>query len=227
MTVQIQTTRSISLDHGIKVLVYGAPGLGKTYMARTAPGVLVISAESGLLSLRDVDLPVVEINNIVELGEVYNWCAFTEDGAKFQTLYLDSISEIAEVVLANEKTKSSDPRQAYGELIDQMLTLCKNFRDLSGRNVVFVSKEGSIIDVVTGMTKAGPSCPGARLSNELPYLFDEVFRYELVTDSQNQTHRVLRCHPSLTAHAKDRSGALNELERPDLSLIFKKIHPES
>jgi mRNA-degrading endonuclease HigB of HigAB toxin-antitoxin module len=49
----------------------GVPGAGKTFMARTIPDVLVLSAEAGLLSLKDVSLPVINITSIKDLMDVY------------------------------------------------------------------------------------------------------------------------------------------------------------
>ena len=47
--------------------------------------------------------------------------------------------------------------------------------DLSGRNVVFTSKQEWQKDEVTGISRYGPMMPGQKLGPQLPYLFDEVF----------------------------------------------------
>ena len=223
MIDNLTTTDQQGTTHGVKCLVYGGPGSGKTYMARTCPNVIILSAESGLLSLRDVSLPVLVIRTVQELEAAYQWLAFDSSSHPYTTVYLDSISEIAETILATEKKGAKDPRAAYGELVEQTMAQCKKFRDLPGRDVVFCAKEGPFTEPVTNLPKAGPTCPGQRLANELPYLFDLVMRLEVHTTEQGERYRLLRTGPSPQAHAKDRSGVLAEYEYPDLGAIFSKI----
>ena len=49
-------------------------------------------------------------------------------------------SEIAEVVLSEERARTKDPRQAYGAMADQMQQLIRMFRDLPNKHVVMTSK---------------------------------------------------------------------------------------
>lgn len=223
MAIKLVSAREAAALHGIKALCYGRAGMGKTYLARTAPAPIVISAESGLLSLRDTNIPVITIKTIADLQEAYKWATEAAEAAQFQTLYLDSVSEIAEVVLANEKATNKDPRAAYGNLIDMMLTTIKSFRDISGKNVVMTAKQGTITDSISGMVTYGPSLPGARLANEIPYLLDLVMQLSVAKTPEGVEYRFLRTRADMQSEAKDRSGALDAIEPPDLSVIFNKI----
>ncbi len=223
MAIQIVSTAQAAAIHGIKALVYGKSGYGKTYLARTAPAPIIISAESGVLSLRDVNLPMITVKTVVELNEVYQWACSSAEARQFQTLYIDSISEIGEVVLVNAKQQVKDPRQAYGELIEKMMMAIKAYRDLPGKNVVMAAKQEPMKDELTGIVQHGPSMPGAKLGPQLPYLFDEVFRLGVGKTPQGVDYRFLQTQPDLQYDAKDRSGALDPVERPDLTYIFNKI----
>ena len=64
--IKITSTKDFYL-RGIKCLVYGESGVGKTVLCSTAPDPIIISAESGLLSLRKKDIPVIEINSLKTL----------------------------------------------------------------------------------------------------------------------------------------------------------------
>ena len=85
--------------------------MGKTLLCATAPTPIIISAESGLLSLNKqnqqkilgkvVDIPVVTVTNYTELEEAYQWIVNDPHAQQFETICLDSISEIAEKVLAH------------------------------------------------------------------------------------------------------------------------------
>ena len=221
--IRISTTRQESEMHGVKLLIYGRAGVGKTYLARTAPNPLVISAESGLLSLRDVELPVVTIKTLPELDELYAWVSQSREADQFYTIYIDSLSEIAEVVLSNAKATVKDPRAAYGELSDRMLSLVKKFRDLQGKHVVMSAKQDASKDDTTGIVTSGPSMPGRMLGPALPYLFDECFRLAIGKTPEGEIYRYLQTAPDLQFEAKDRSGMLAAMEPADLTYIINKI----
>ena len=62
------------MNNGITILVYGQSGVGKTTLIKTLPGkVLILSAEAGLLSLRDTDIEYVDIHTMDDLTEAYTY----------------------------------------------------------------------------------------------------------------------------------------------------------
>ena len=207
---------------GVKLLIYGRSGAGKTTLAKTAPQPLILSAESGLLSLRDVDIPVIEIKTVDDLANTYTWLTTSPDAAYFKTIFIDSLSEIAEVVLANAKKQVKDPRQAYGELIEKMMMAVRSYRDLPNHHVVMLAKQESHQDEVSKMTLYGPAMPGAKLGNQLPYLFDEVFRLGIGKNGATE-YRFLQTAPDLQYEAKDRSGCMDPMEPSDLTHVINKI----
>lgn len=223
MALSIVSTKDASEDHGIKALIYGKAGAGKTSLAKTAPNPIILSAESGILSLRDVELPMIKIETVDDLSEAHEWLESSADAKQFQTVFIDSISEIGETVLANAKRQVKDPRQAYGELIEKMTMLIRAFRDLSGFHVVMLAKQEPTKDEMTGVVLYGPSMPGAKLGNQLPYLFDEVFRLGIGKTQDGTLYRFFQTQPDFQYEAKDRSGVLDAMEMPDLTHIFNKI----
>jgi len=223
MAVKLTSTRVAARTNGIKVLVYGNAGAGKTRLAGTTGGSpIIISAESGLLSLRDTDIPVIEVASITDVHEAYAFLC-SQEGVGYDWIVLDSISEIAEVVLNAEKKATKDPRQAYGALAEQMADLLRAFRDLPGRNVYMSAKLDRIKDEHTGAVLFGPAMPGQRLGQSLPYLFDEVFVLRVEKDAEGNVQRWLQTQPDFQYQAKDRSGALDPFEAPDLAAIAAKI----
>lgn len=224
MSIKLTTSKQAAIDNGIKALVYGGAGAGKTCLCATAPAPVIISAEAGLLSLRGHDLPVIEVHSIADLQEAYRFISGADEAKSFQWVCLDSLSEIAEVVLADEKARTKDPRKAYGELSDQMMALVRAFRDLPGRNVYMSAKMERTKDEVTGAMLYAPSMPGQRVGQALPYLFDEVFVLRVERDPEGKPSRWLQTQSDLQYIAKDRSGALAMFESPDLTSIATKIH---
>lgn len=211
--------------NGIKILVHGPAGIGKTCLCASLPNPIILSAESGLLSLRGVDIPVIEIATMKDLEEAYEWLTTSEEAKQFESICLDSVSEIAEVVLANEKANEKDPRKAYGTMQDSMNGLIRAFRDIPNKNVYFSAKQERVND--DNKLLYGPSMPGQKLGQGIGYFFDEVFAYQIYTDSEGNPHRVLLTQPDGKSQAKDRSGALDFYEEPDLGAIIRKIKGET
>ena len=227
MAVKLISTREAAHANGLKILIYGHAGSGKTTLCKTMPGSpIIISAEGGLLSLRDVDIPVIEVSSIEDVHEAYQYLA---DHPEHDWVALDSISEIAEVVLNTEKKrmvngKPVDPRQAYGALSEQMMDLLRAFRDLPGRNVYMSCKMERQKDEQTGSMLYSPLLPGAKLAQQIPYLFDEVLALRVEKDSEGRPVRYLQTQPDFNYTAKDRSGALDVAgEFPDLGEIANKV----
>lgn len=224
MAIKLTTTKQAAQVNGIKVLVYGQAGAGKTSLCATIdePAV-IISAESGLLSLRGKDIPVIEVKSIADVHEAYQFITQSDDAKDFRWVCLDSISEIAEVVLNHEKKASKDPRQAYGALAEQMQDLLRAFRDIPGRNVYMSAKMDRQKDEQTGAMLYGPSMPGSKLGQGIPYLFDEVFVLRAERADDGQVYRTLQTSGDFQYVAKDRSGCLDLYEAPNLSSIAAKI----
>ena len=223
MALNFTTTDRAAALNGVKVLVYGQAGAGKTVLTSTAPAPFLISAEGGELSLRSVQIPMVKVTTVDDLRDVYDWCARSNEAKQFQTICIDSLSEIAEVVLNNAKRQVKDPRQAYGELIEKMETTIRLFRDLPGRNVYMSAKMEPSKDELTGVIKYGPAMPGSKLGSKLPYFFDEVFRLGINKTPQGESYRFLQTQPDMQYEAKDRSGVLAPVEPPHLTQLFSKI----
>lgn len=223
MAIKITTAAQAAALHGVKILCYGRAGMGKTTLCATAPTPIILSAEAGLLSLRQYDIPVIEIRTIDDLQDAYQWATESAEAAPFETICLDSLSEIAEVVLTNAKRTSKDPRQAYGELIERMGVTVRAFRDLSGKHVYMSAKQESIKDETAGTTTYGPSMPGSKLGGQLPYMFDEVLRLTVGRTPDGTEYRYLQTRPDFQSEAKDRSGALAAMEEPNLTTVINKI----
>lgn len=221
MAVQLISTREAAQTNGLKVLVYGLAGSGKTRLCATTGGnPLIISAEAGLLSLREYDLAALSVNSMQDVHDAYEYAA-SEEGRQFDWICLDSVSEIAEVVLAYEKKQTKDPRKAYGELSDQMMDLLRAFRDLPGRNVYMTAKMRRTEN--DGANLFGPMMPGQQLAQQLPYLFDEFWALRVERGPDNEPQHWLQCHRDFQYEAKDRSGALEMFEAPDLAACAAKI----
>lgn len=221
MAINLRSTKGLHAN-GVKLLVYGNAGSGKTSLIPTLPTPIVLSAEGGLLSIADADVPFIEVNSYETLMEAYRWITESDESKHFESIALDSISEIAEVVLNYEKKIAKDPRQAYGAMQEQMTDLIRAFRDIPNKHVYFTAKCEKASDE-TGRLLYAPSMPGNKTGQQLPYFFDEVLALRVEKDADGLPQRALMCDSDGIWQAKDRSGKLDSWEAPDLGAIIAKI----
>jgi hypothetical protein len=220
MPPNIQFTNKLSIADGIKCVIYGASGVGKTCSLATAPNPFIFSAEKGLLSLRKLKIPYVDVSTYKELVEAYKWFQGSNEAKYIGTLGLDSVSEIAEVILSEELKNTKDARQAYGKMQNQMGDLMRSFRDVKGRHVVLLAKE---IQVDIGMVKkCVPLMPSSNLLAQLPYFWDLVLHLHIGVTPTGTSYRAFHTNDSNLYSAKDRSGNLGELEEVNLTKLFEK-----
>ena len=223
MAILLKRSGGITTE-GVKLLVYGQAGAGKTSLIPSMPSPVVLSAEGGLLSIREADVPYIEITSLESLYEAYEWVS-GPDGQQFDSVCLDSISEVAEVVLAHELKSNKDGRAAYGELNSKMASLIRAFRDLPGKHVLMTAKLEKSQDEM-GRILYSPSMPGKSLTQQLPYFFDFCFPLRVERDADGNTQRALMTDSDGLWLAKSRSHHLDQWEAPDLGAIIRKIGGE-
>jgi hypothetical protein len=222
MAIRWLTTDQVARN-GVKIMTYGTAGTGKTSLCATAPAPFVVSVEAGLLSLAAHKLPCAEVASLPDLQDVWRWVTTSTEARQFATICLDSSTEMADVFLQTLKATSKDPRKAYGEMLDQMMQLLRAFRDLQGKHVYITAKEEWAKDEASGSMRFQPMMPGQKLGQQLPYLFDEVFRLVIARDQQGKKQHVVCTQADYQYEGKDRSGRLDQFETPNLTEIINKI----
>lgn len=248
--MRVQNT-SGAQSAGIKIVVAGEAGNGKTTLARTlqetlGERVLLVSAEAGLLSLRGsgvdfVDLqtddegkPVPKELRVLRLGAIYQWLLLPEQMAKYKWIFLDSLTEVnqnlLEALLADPNFNSpKDTIKMYGELAKRMRSLCKTFRDMPYYNIVFSALVKKTTDA-DNVVKSAIDITGS-FALQLPALFDEVFYLGVTNEVDEATGRnkrtVLTQKTDRIEFPKDRSGRLSRYEEADLGAMVRKMRGES
>lgn len=220
MAINLRSTNTAHRN-GLKMVVFGASGSGKTTLIKTLPNPIVLSAEGGLLSINDADIPFIEIKSMNDLMDAYEWVSNADEAKNFQSIALDSISEVAEVVLSTEKRKNKDPRAAYGEMQTLMMDILRSFRDLNGKHVYMTAKMEKAQDE-TGRIMYAPSMPGNKLSQQIPYLVDECYALRNEKDADGNVQRALMTQSDGLWSVKSRAK-VDSWEAPDLGAIIAKI----
>lgn len=168
-----------------------------------------------------------------------------EDFAQYKTIFVDSITDAADhcqgwvkqqAEAYSEKTGNINEWAAQDLLAEEMVSWLKQWQHCRDRNIVIVGGlEISPDKDFPSRMNYRPMISGYKTPKRLPYIFDEIIVMGLfsnpdqngrvVLDYANGVNRALACTKTngFGLPAADRSGRLNALEPPDLSVIFDKV----
>lgn len=237
----------------ICALLIGPAGIGKTSQIRCLLGqdfqggqwvqtefppekVLVLSAESGLLCVRDLvaagKVEGFEVRSLGEFQEALRFCLSPDfQQAGYRWVFIDSLTEIAARCAEDLQRKypsKSDSFKLWGEYNQVMTDIIKTFRDLPGVSVVFTCLVNVEKDDA-GRRFPMPDISGSGLKQRLTSYFDEVLVLDRITINTGspeapipQEMLVFNSRNPMGL-AKDRSGKLDETEYPNLLMLRNKI----
>lgn len=228
MPIEMTNTSQQGLD-GVKVLVYGRTGSQKTRLIATAPRPIILSTDKGLLSLKGYNIPVIEIEDLADFEEAFNFLGAAENINNWDTLCLDDASQLSRnIVLGYLNGKSNGGKkvhgqQAYGNMQMDMEKIINNLINLKGKNVYVIAKEDRIEDDL-GVAQYTAKFEGQKLREYIPYKFDFFLHAYTVPDPSGVKYPLsqLRTVQDERYDAKDRTGKLDTVEFGDLNNLFTK-----
>lgn len=159
------TKRSLPNDWGVtkvadierhrSFVLYGRSGTGKTTLASTFPGPILLLdiRDEGTDSISDMEVDVKEIHEPDDIEEMYY--NLKEEPGRYKTIVLDTVSQWQQMeieYLAKEKRKKSGARTGdwgtmtkrdWGDVAARMKEWLVNYRDLSklGMNIIFIAQD--------------------------------------------------------------------------------------
>lgn len=213
-------------------LIIGEAKIGKTSLIRTIPtdeNVCVLSAESGLLCIRDLvkakQVTGYEIGSFADMRESFQLLMTDKFKEHYKWIFIDSLTEISSRCVEAMKAKypnKADSFPMWGEYNDLMTQMIKGFRDIAHYNVIFTCLP-SIEKDENNKRYVGPNISGSGLKERLTSYFDEVFYMTTQKGANGTEERVFITQPWGRYPAGDRSGALELIEQPNLAAIKSKI----
>lgn len=218
---QLQPASKLAQRFGVKCVLFGGPGSGKTPLLNSAPRPVLCVTEPGLLSMRNSSIPTWEAYTRDKILEFCDWLFRSPEAKNFDTVAFDSVSQIAELILTDELNpkKNKDGRAAYGKMSIAVMEIANALYYLPNKHICLIAKQGT--EDGTGLKK--PFFPGQDLNVKIPHLYDEILHLGLNTvPGVNGPIKAIRTLQNFEVMARDRSGRLAELEPPDLTLLFNK-----
>jgi len=214
-------------NFGVKALVYGPAGTGKTPILNTAPRPVLLATEPGLLSMRGSKVPTYEAYTSQRIDEFFKWFFNSTETKNFDTLGIDSGSQIADVYLqaALSGTSRAGNKKhgmaAYGEMADNTMEHLRTLFYTRYKHTYVICKE-EIADVEFQSLRR-PYFPGKVLPIQVPHMYDFLIRLAK-TNVPGVVGETLafQCVGNMNVLARNRTGNLNEFEPPHFGALVQK-----
>lgn len=222
----LREAREFARRYGCKALVYGPPGSGKTPVLNTAPRPVLMACEPGLLSMRNSKVPTWEAYTGDRIDEFFRWLFTSNETKNFDTVGVDSTTQMAEIYLKeieNGSSKSGNKKhglQAYGDMARKVMTNLEGLYYLQNKHTYLIAKQEIHSD--NGSLMKRPYYPGNMLDKAVPHLYDAVLQLDIQNIPGAGQHKAFRCISSIDVIARNRTGTLNEFEPPDFGAIVNK-----
>lgn len=212
---------SFAQMYGVKMLGYGPPGEGKTPLINTAPRPVLAFVEPGMTSMRGSNVPTFDATSVARCEDFFQWVFNSAEVKNFDTICVDSVSQMAEMYLKHYKAKNKDGRKAYGEMATAVMEHLAGLFYFRQKHIYLIGKQ-SMKDNGEN-SEAKPYFPGQELDVQVPHLYD-VIAHICKTQVPGMTDPTLaiRCKGTFNIRARDRSGKLADLEPPHLGNVFAK-----
>lgn len=218
---QLKPASQLAQRFGVKALAYGGPGMGKTPMVNSAPRPVLCVVEPGMLSMRTSNVPAWEAYDTARINEFFDWLFKSKEASNFDTVAIDSISQMAEIILTEELKRNKDGRKAYGEMSRRVMEIVNALYYLPQKHIYLIGKQ-SVVDE-GGIMRKKPYFPGQDLNVKVPHMYDEILHIGQVNLPGMAKPVVgIRTAETFDIMARDRSGRLAEIEPPDLAALFAK-----
>lgn len=205
---------------GVKSIVYGPAGTGKTPLINSAPRPLLLACEPGLLSMRGSKVPTYQAFTTKAIEDFFLWFFSSDEVKNFDTLAIDSTSQMADIYLQEAKKSNKHGLQAYGEMADKCMLHWRRLYFWPQKHTYLIAKE-EVVDV-SGMVMRRPYYPGKVLPIDMPHMFDCILRLAKAPIPGVGEALAFRCQGDMGVLSRNRTGNLNEYEPPNFGDLVKK-----
>lgn len=155
-----------------------------------------------------------------------------EEFERYKTIFIDSITAAGRLSFRHAEQQpeaftargAKDVRSAYGLHAREMLMWLHQLQHTREKNIIFVGILERIVDELNRVELV-LQMEGAKTSRELPGIVDEIVTMNFIDFGDGKPTRAFVCtSPNIWQFpGKDRSGRLEQIERPHLGDLIKKL----
>jgi len=184
------------VSKNLKALVYGASGMGKSYLAGSVKNAVILDLEKGSASAKNKDIDVIEISNAGEFKKALEWVK----EQPYETIVIDSITRYSEMLFVALSKLYPDKRDSMKLWGDFDLVSRQRLEDILSikKNIIITALEEQVAD--GGSLKKHPMYKANKFKMMMPSYFD--FVGHIVIDEQG--NRVIISEPTDDSIGKNR-----------------------
>jgi hypothetical protein len=223
-------TKDIKIDK-LKILVWGKPKSGKTYLFRTFPKPAKVYEfdPNGALCLRGEDIEFDEYTGASGYRKFLVDLDKDMKSGKYVSAMIDSLTTLQQAMMQsvqeeNMKATENYQIQEYGIYFIRLRRLIMDLINYPV-HLLFTAHEQIVENTATGDVFILPSVYGKDMPDEFPVYFDEVYHTEVTPHRNGPAEFLLRTQPTnlyACGGRIARSGVLATLEVPDFNVILEK-----
>jgi len=188
-----------------------------TPLVNTAPRPVLLATEPGLLSMRGSNVPTWLAPTTDKIDEFMKWFEHSNEAKNFDTLAIDSSSQMCDIALDMAKKKSSHGLQQYGIMAEYVMPYMKRLYFMPQKHMYLIAKEE-----VSPQGLRRPYYPGKQLPTDIPHLYDCILRIAKAQVPNVGEQLAFQCNGTFDVLARNRTGNLADFEPPDFSALVKK-----
>ena len=216
----LRPAKDFANKFGVKSIIYGPPGTGKTPIANTAPRPLLLATEPGLLSMRNSTMPTFRAFEAKLIDEFFLWFFSSAEVKNFDTLVIDSTSQMADIYLQEAKKTIKHGLQQYGQMADYTMLHLRRLYFKEEMHTYLIAKQET--ETINNIQMRKPYYPGKQLPIDVPHMYDVIAHLAKVPIPGHGENLAFRCIGSYDIVARNRTGNLDEFEPPDFGALVKK-----
>jgi len=224
MTPQLTTTGNLAESSGVKAIIYGAPGCGKTPLVSTASNALYVAIERGQISLKGTSVPAIEAYTLESFYQFFEWFDKSSEARQYDTIFIDSISHLCSLILEEELSKTSkggakvNGQAAYGEMASRFLKAMNKLYAVKDKNIIMLAQQDEKTDRVK------PFFHGNEINVRIPHLFDGVFHLGMHNVPEVGERYSLQMRETPDTFARCRFNVAADYEAANLDYLLNKLN---
>lgn len=212
----LKAAKEFAVSFGMKAICYGPPGSAKTPTVNTCPRPVLLATEPGLLSMRNSNVPTWIAPTKNKIDEFMKWFEHSAEAKNFDTLAIDSVSQMCDIGLSESKSKHGLAQ--YGDMADYIYPYLERLYFMPQKHMFLIAKEEITAD---GMRR--PYFPGRYLPTQIPHKYDCVLRIAKVAIPNVVGEQLaFQCNGSYNVIARNRTGTLADFEPANFGELIKK-----
>lgn len=214
----LQPARDFAKIYGCKAIVFGPSGRSKTPSVNTCPRPVLLACEPGLMSMKGSNVPTWIGNTGPRVDEFFKWFFHSNEPKAFDTLAIDSGTQMCDVYLQEALKTNKHGKAAYGEMATNVMNQLRPLFFMQQKHAYIICKEET---TEHGLRR--PYFLGQQLPKDAPGLYDFLIQLDIQNvPGMPPNTLAYRCNGDYSIVARNRTGNLNDYEEPNFTKLTEK-----